>query len=166
MEQVFSMERLQLTSFSNLIGQTLRQSNLRANFGLSVVSIERGNNVINLPGSEELLMPQDKLTVIGTEEQIARLRVEAEVEPDMLIHDHSDNEVNIYRYVIINDGPLHGKDLIHADLRNRFNGMVIAIERDGDYILNPKATTVFQENDVVWFVSPDEITLNRFVKEG
>ena len=160
------MERLQLTSFSKFIGQTLRQSNLRLNYGLSVVSIERGDTIINLPGGEEIMMPLDRLTVIGTEEQISRFRIEAEVEPDMLIHDHSDNEVNIYRYVIIQDGPLYGKDLVQADLRSRFNGMVIAIERDGEYLLNPKAATVFQENDVVWFVSPDEITLNRFVKEG
>ncbi|MBR1517338.1 MAG: cation:proton antiporter [Bacteroidales bacterium] len=166
MEQVFSMERMVITPFSAFVGQTLRQADLRSRFRLSVVTIERGNTIINLPGSEEQMMPMDKVTVIGTEEDLAHFRTEAEVEPEMLIRDHSDNEINIYRYKVIADGPLQGRNLIQADLRNRFNGMVIAIERDQQYMLNPKADTVFKENDVVWFVSPDEITLSRFIKEN
>ena len=44
--------------------------------------------------------------------------------------------------------------------------MIIAIERPSgkEYMLNPSATTTFQTDDVVWFVSPDELTVSRFEK--
>ncbi|MBR1792993.1 MAG: cation:proton antiporter [Bacteroidales bacterium] len=166
MEKFFSMERVLISPFSQYVGRTLRTSNLRNDFGINIVSIERGAEMINLPESEAVLMPMDKLTVIGTEDQIGQFRAVSEVEPEMLIRDHSDNEVNVYRYVIIEDGPLFGKSLMNADFRGRYNGMVIAIERNQQYILNPKADTVFMVDDVVWFVSPDEIELSRFIKES
>ncbi|MBQ7279764.1 MAG: cation:proton antiporter [Bacteroidales bacterium] len=166
MEQTFSMERMTLSAFSPLVGQTLRQANTRDHYGLSIVTIERGTNVINLPESEEILMPADRITVIGTEDNIALFRPSVEVEPEMLIRDHSDIEVNTYRYVIIENGPLHGKNLRQSDFRKRYNGMVIAIERNGEYMLNPKADTIFNIGDIVWFVSPDEIQLSRFIKEN
>jgi K+/H+ antiporter YhaU regulatory subunit KhtT len=34
--------------------------------------------------------------------------------------------------------------------------MVIAIQREDDYILSPAADTIFREHDVVWFVSDEK----------
>ena len=33
--------------------------------------------------------------------------------------------------------------------------MVIAVERDDDFILNPPASIIFQKDDTVWFVSTE-----------
>ena len=41
--------------------------------------------------------------------------------------------------------------------------MIIAIQRDNDYIVNPPASAVFQSGDIVWFVSPDEMSLKNFI---
>ena len=40
--------------------------------------------------------------------------------------------------------------------------MVIAVEHEGKYILNPDANTVFTYGDIVWFVSPREVSLEAF----
>ena len=165
MEHQFSMERVSVTQFSKYVGVTLLESGFRQNYGVNVVSIERGERVIDLPPKETVVMPLDRLTVIGTEEQISRFRSDLEVEPSILIRDHSDNELNIYRYVVVDTGPLVGKTLSHSDFQQRHHGMIIAIQRDTDYIVNPPASTVFQNGDIVWFVSPDEISLRKFIDD-
>ena len=165
MEHQFSMERVSVTQYSKYVGVSLLESGFRQNYGVNVVSIERGEKIIDLPPKETVVMPCDRLTVIGTEEQISRFRSDLEVEPSILIRDHSDNELNIYRYVVVDSGPLIGQTLSHSDFQQRHHGMIIAIQRGDDYIVNPPASTVFQRGDVVWFVSPDEISLRSFMEK-
>ena len=165
MEQQFSMERVSVTQFSKYVGVTLLESGFRQNYGVNVVSIERGERVIDLPPKETVVMPLDRLTVIGTEEQISRFRSDIEVEPSILIRDHSDNELNIYRYIVFDNGPLVDKTLSHSDFQQRHNGMIIAIQRDTGYIVNPSASAVFESGDVVWFVSPEDKSYRNFIDE-
>lgn len=165
MEHQFSMERVSVTQYSKYVGVSLLESGFRQNYGVNVVSIERGEKIMDLPPKETVVMPCDRLTVIGTEEQISRFRSDLEVEPSILIRDHSDNELNIYRYVVVDSGPLIGQTLSHSDFQQRHHGMIIAIQRGDDYIVNPPADSVFQRGDVVWFVSPDEISLRSFMEE-
>ena len=165
MEHQFSMERVSVTQYSKYVGVSLLESGFRQNYGVNVVSIERGEKIMDLPPKETVVMPCDRLTVIGTEEQISRFRSDLEVEPSILIRDHSDNELNIYRYVVVDTGPLIGQTLSHSDFQQRHHGMIIAIQRGDDYIVNPPADSVFQRGDVVWFVSPDEISLRSFMEE-
>lgn len=161
----FMMESVKVTAYSPYVGKRLVECAFRKVFDVNVVAIERAGKVINLPGKDEVVMPLDKLTVIGAEDRISQFRGDIEVEPDMLIHDHSDNEVHIYRYEVREEGPLCGKDLIRSDFQRHHNGMIIAIERDGEYVHNPPAQTVFCRGDVVWFVSPDAKTLEKFDEE-
>ena len=165
MEHQFSMERVSVTQYSKYVGVSLLESGFRQNYGVNVVSIERGEKIMDLPPKETVVMPCDRLTVIGTEEQISRFRSDLEVEPSILIRDHSDNELNIYRYVVVDSGPLIGQTLSHSDFQQRHHGMIIAIQRGDEYIVNPPASTVFQRGDVVWFVSPDEISLRSFMEK-
>ena len=43
--------------------------------------------------------------------------------------------------------------------------MVIAIERGGDKIVNPNRHTVFMHDDLLWFVSPEKLTVSGFEKK-
>lgn len=164
LEKNFLMERVVLTQYSQFAGMRLKDSNLRNGYDINLVSIERGDKVINLPDKDEVLMPLDRLSVIGDEEHLAKFRAVVEVEPDMLIHDHSDNEINIYRLEVKQDSPLLGTDIIRSKFKDHYNAMVIAIERAGEYMLNPSGNTEFRVGDVVWFVSPDDLQVEAFVK--
>ena len=135
-------------------------SNLRKDYGVNVVTIERAGKVYDLPDKEMLIMPGDRLTFLGSEEQLARVRSAVDVEPDMLIHDHSDNEINTYRLEVGTDSKLTGKSILNSHLMDDYQSMVIAIERGKDYMINPPADTVFHLGDVVWMVSPLELKIN------
>lgn len=166
MEHQFSMERLTVTQYSKFVGVMLKDSGFRQDFGVNVVSIERGGKIMDLPPKETVVMPLDRLTVIGTEEQISRFRAAVEVEPSILIRDHADHEMKTYRYTVVSTGPLVGQELSHSNFQSRHHGMIIAIQRGDQYIVNPPASTVFKVDDVVWFVSPENISLRQFVEGG
>ncbi len=162
LEQKFIMERMTLSAYSPLVGKTLAQSGFRNEYRVNVASIERAGKVYDLPIKDFLIMPGDRITILGDEDHLARVRSDIEVEPDMLIHDHSDNEINIYRLEVKDNSPLVGTDIRKASIKDKHHSMVIAIERGTEYMLNPVADTIFQANDVVWMVSPDELNVQDF----
>lgn len=164
MENEFAMERLRMTPSSPLAGKSLVQADIRQRYGANVVTIERGDTIIDLPGRDEILMPADMLTVIGTEEQVSAIRGDIEKEADMLVHDHSDHEMHMYRYHVEKGGPLCGLVIGTSVLATKHHVLVIAIERGGQKIVNPPRGTVFQHDDRLWFVSPEELTLEGFEK--
>ena len=165
MENEFSMERLRMTAASPLAGKTLAQNNIREQYGANIVTIERGDTIIDLPQKDDILMPLDVLTVIGTEEQVNAIRGDITKEADMLVHDHSDHEMHMYRYHVEAGGPLCGLVIGTSVLATKHHVMVIAIERGGQRLVNPNKRTIFQHNDTLWFVSPDELTLTGFEKK-
>ena len=165
MENEFAMERLRMTPSSPLAGLTLAQGQLREKYGANIVTIERGDKIIDMPDKNQILMPADVLTVIGTEEQVSAIRADIEKEADMLVHDHSDHEMHMYRYHVEAGGPLCGLAVGTSSLATKHHAMVLAIERGGQRIVNPSRHTVFQHDDLIWFVSPDELTLTGFEKK-
>jgi CPA2 family monovalent cation:H+ antiporter-2 len=165
MENEFAMERLRLTPSSPLAGKTLAENQVRERYGANIVTIERGDTVIDLPGKDEILMPFDMLTVIGTEEQVSAIRGDIDKEADMLVHDHSDHEMHMYRYHVEAGGPLCGMQIGTSILATKHHVMVIAIERDGQKIVNPPKGTVFMHDDLLWFVSPEKLTVSGFEKK-
>ena len=50
-------------------------------------------------------------------------------------------------------------------LATKHHVMVIAIERGGDKIVNPNRHTVFMHDDLLWFVSPEKLTVSGFEKK-
>lgn len=165
MENEFAMERLRMTPASPLAGLTLQQAQLRERYGANVVTLERGDTIIDLPGKDTLMMPYDVLTVIGTDEQVSAIRADITKEADMLVHDHSDHEMHMYRYHVEAGGPLCGLAIRQAAFGQKHNAMIIAIERGGQRIVNPDRDTVLLHDDTLWFVSPDQLTVAGFEKK-
>ncbi len=165
LENNFYLERIPVTTYSPFSGRQLKHTNFREDYGINVVSIERAGTVYDLPDKEMLIMPGDRLSVMGSEDQIAHLRSVLDVEPDMLIHDHSDNELNIYRLTVTEQSPFVDLTIAESKFSQHYNAMIIAIERDDHQILNPRSTTRFERDDVVWFVSPDELDIHKFTRD-
>ena len=162
MENEFAMERLRMTPASPLAGKTLAQAAIREQYGANIVTIERGDTILDMPDKDQIMMPADVLTVIGTEEQVSAARADIEKEADMLVHDHSDHEMHMYRYHVEAGGPLCGLAVGTSQLATKHHALVLAIERGGQKIVNPPKGTIFQHDDLLWFVSPDELTLTGF----
>ena len=153
LQENFTMAKMVLSPKSQYVGKRIRETDFRQTFETSVVCVDRADEVIDLPRRDLILYPDDAVTFIGTEEHLAKLRPFVEVEDDVLIKERPQSDVDIHSSVVGPNSRYVGVTLHDSDLLNRFNVMVIAIERDNECFLNPPASFVFQQGDTVWFVS-------------
>ena len=65
----------------NFVGQTIARLNLRARFGVNVLVIKRGGELVVMPELTERLRMGDVLVVVGQDEQLAKLETASPEEP-------------------------------------------------------------------------------------
>jgi len=149
---------------SSVIGNTLQELSWREQYGVNVASIERGKRTIYAPARYEKIFPYDKISVIGTDVQLEKFRtiVEAEATPEE--KQIAREDITLNKLIINEHTDLRGKSIRGSGIREKVNGLVVGIERNGERILNPDSTTIFEWDDVVWIVG-DRKQLHLLVKE-
>lgn len=63
----------ELKAFDFMLGKTLSELDVRKRFGVSVLAIKRGENLIVNPVGDEKILPGDILVVLGTTEQLSTM---------------------------------------------------------------------------------------------
>lgn len=137
------------------VGKTLKELNFRQTCGISVVTIVRGEQRINIPGGAEQLFPHDKILVVGTdmELEVFRMYVENRVKARKAVLDvEGSREVSMEQFVVESDSVLKGRSILESGIRDRTACLVIGIERGTSSIMNPSPSTIFEEGDVVCVV--------------
>ena len=150
------LQKMTLSPDSSYSGQLIKDTDFRDNYNVSVVSVERGKQIMELPKSDFQLFPFDKITFVGHEDHLRLLLPRVEVFEEQLIQEHGESEVDLYKVEVEPNSPFIGVALIDSGLADVYEAMVIAIERDGQFILNPSARITFQPADLVWFVAQKE----------
>ncbi len=156
LQENFALAKMPLSPQSHYAGLRIRDCDFRSSYNASVVSVDRADEIIDLPKKDLMLFPSDEITFIGTEEQLARLKPLVEVEDDVLIKERPHSNVDIHKIVLDEGNRFVGVTLRESDFRNAYTAMVIAIERDDNFMLNPDASTLFQKGDTVWYVASEE----------
>ncbi len=138
-------------------GRRLMDSDLRKEYGINVVSIQRGTRRINIPKGETRIFPGDTIGVIGTDDQIQSLLtvVEGSESPE----EETDNrEVTFTHVVVPGNSPLIGQTSSSLSIRNKNNCLIVGIERADGTFHQPDGQTCFEAHDVIWLVGePDNI---------
>ncbi len=150
------LQKMTLSPDSPYSGKLIKETDFRDNYNVSVVSVERGKLLVELPRSDFQLFPFDKITFVGHEDHLRLLLPRIEVFDDQLIQEHEESEVDLYKVEVRTNSPYVGVALMDSGLAENFEAMIIAIERDGHFILNPSARITFQPADLVWFVAQSE----------
>jgi CPA2 family monovalent cation:H+ antiporter-2 len=158
------LAELEVSPESTLVGQTLAELAIRERYGVNIARIERGKLAIPVPGSKERLYPHDKLTVIGTDDQLASVKQLVEVET--LNNDEiapQEETAELQKVVITTASPVFGKSIRESKIREQTEGLVIGIERRGERIVNPDSAFVFQAGDIVWIVG-NKKRINKLIE--
>ena len=150
------LQKMTLSPDSLYSGKLIRETDFRDNYNVSVVSVERGKQLFELPKSDFQLFPFDKITFVGHEDHLRLLVGKVETFDDTLIQEHEESDVDLYKVEVRPQSPYVGVSLMESGLAENFDAMIIAIERDGQFILNPSARITFQPKDLVWFVAQKE----------
>ena len=150
------LQKMTLSPDSPYAGRLIKETDFRDNYNVSVVSVERGKQLFELPKSDFQLFPFDKITFVGHEDHLRLLLPRVELFDERLIQEHEESEVDLYKVEVEPDSPIIGIALMDSGLADKYDAMVIAIEREGHFILNPSARITFQPADLVWFVAQKE----------
>ena len=150
------LQKMTLSPDSPYAGRLIKETDFRDNYNVSVVSVERGKQLFELPKSDFQLFPFDKITFVGHEDHLRLLLPRVELFDERLIQEHEESEVDLYKVEVEPDSPIIGVSLMDSGLSDKYDAMVIAIEREGHFILNPSARITFQPADLVWFVAQKE----------
>jgi CPA2 family monovalent cation:H+ antiporter-2 len=139
------------------VGQLLSELSIREKYGVTIAMIERGKMHITAPGRYERLMPYDVLSVIGTDEQLSQFKafVMCEHEEPVGLNE-SHLEYSLEAYELTEQSACLNSTIRDSGLREKTQGLVVGIERQGKRILNPDSSEILQLGDLLWIVGDRE----------
>lgn len=138
---------------SSFVGDRLRDSGLRKDFGVSVSSIQRGQRMMPLPSSDARIFPGDILGVIGTDDQIKHLN-------DELERDEKANkalnvvqpEVTLKSIRLTPSSPIIDRPLAETNIREDYYCIIVKIQHADGEFSQPTPDTVLHAGDLIWVV--------------
>lgn len=134
----------------DFVGERLADSNVRARYGVNIVSIQRGAEVIPIPDAARRVFPGDVIGVIGTDDQIERLLpiVEAQRPATESINPADFKFTSI---MLSETSPLIGKTPITSNLRSAYDMLAVAVQR-GDTYIDSDPNLCFEPGDILYLV--------------
>ena len=141
---------------SQWAGKSLKELNLGRRYGVHVSSILRAKNRLNIPDGDDVIFPLDRLQVIGSDEQLAKLSQAIAQETFDEDRDIEKREMKLRQLIITESSPFVGKTLEESGIRSQYNCMVVGLEegKENLSIVNPKRR--FQEGDIIWIVGEED----------
>ena len=167
----FYLEQMVISSDSELVGKTLKELQLREQYEVNIVSIMRGKTVINLPSRDTVLYPADKITIVGSDEQVAALKSLVEIDDELIKPKSARQQMDLYSLLITENHPFNGSSIRKAAIRESYQALVIAIERNDELMMNPESDEILLSDDIVWIVCEENnvkkiMTLSQEVDSG
>lgn len=123
---------------SSLVGKTLIESRLGADYDLSVLNIIRRDHIKVMPLPDMFIRAGDLLAIEGTIENLLRAKEELgiliESERRLDIDNLNDEDRHIFEATLAPNAPITGKTLREIEFRDRFGFTTLAIWRQGEVI--------------------------------
>ena len=148
------LARLTVSADSRFVGKSLRTLDLRTRRGITIVSIQRGSRKINIPHSDDILLPADRIAVVGTDAELKRFAAEVEVEP--AVPASGVDEVVMRQFSVNPSSVLVGMTVSQFVVMCGGEGIVIGIERQDGTFVEPLGLVRFRPYDLVWVAGTRE----------
>ena len=143
----------------DVAGKTLKQLDWGHRFSVNVIRVVRGKKHLNMPSGNVELKEGDKLLVIGRTEDLRALRMSLglpeESDPPTLrafTESQEGDAAHLYATVIPVEKAteLQGKTIRTSGLREKYDCMILGLQRDRLPILQPDVNMAIQRDDLVW----------------
>ncbi len=161
------LARIEVCQNSFVAGRSIRVLHREKNTGAVVVAVARGFDIYNLPSNDFVLLPQDVVSIIGNDTQVAKFREAAEVH-----YSHSEQnspassisgmaEMELYHITLGEESPILGEHSNITNFMHKYGLLLVGIERSGNNaLLKPNSTLLFCQGDTVWLVG-DKLKINQ-----
>ena len=155
------LAKITVSPDSPFIGKQLKELELRKTYHINVIKIARGHKEIYLPDGNEFIYPSDRITIIGTDEQISVFSKIMEIEEDTEEIQIKKPEIRLSSFAVKEDSPILGKSLENSGVRD-LKCMVIEVDRGKETFINPDVSFVFEKGDLIWIAGEKE-KIQQFV---
>lgn len=156
-----NIDKIVVSPNAPFIGQSLKEIPFHQEFGVNIVKIIRGNQIITLPSSQERIYPSDILYAIGTEEQMTRFVDSMDYYTgEELPEDELD--VVVTSILLSEKSQLANRKIAQSEVRN-YGCMIIGVERGEDSVMNPPADLTMLPDDIIWLVG-DKKNLDKIIE--
>lgn len=141
---------LEVNPLAKYIGQQLLNLQWRERFGINIGYIKRGEKLIHSPDRYQILMPHDKVGIIATDDQFQNFRPEFDSQEN--VAEQSSEDIKLGKILIHRKSQIKGLSIRESGIRDKTDGLVVAIRRGNERIVNPKSTEVLHVDDIVFVV--------------
>ena len=142
---------MEVDPLAKYVGVPLMELRWKETYGINVVYIKRGENLISLPGRSNRLLPYDKVGILGTDEQFQNFKSVFEEREEEIV-EFDVNDIALKKILIDGDCKYIGKSIREGKIREELLSQVVGIEREGNRILNPESSQVLFSGDILWMV--------------
>ena len=145
----------------DLYGKSLKQLAWGSRFSVNVIQVIRGRRVRNMPSGNLDLREGDRLILIGKGDDLRSLRIslnlpEQETLPTLRAYIDAQtgtpNDLYAYALSVKKDSELLGKSIRSSGLREKYDCMVLGLQRQNLPILQPDVNMTIQSDDLVWIL--------------
>ena len=144
--------RIKIHPNSTFVLKQLHETNLRSQFGLNIVAIQRGEQLIIAPGRNDMILPQDEILVLGMDDQIERVRPQLENSPDAKLGEEHISGYELKQLRVEEDSVLVHRQIKDSGVRELCQGIIVGIERGSQRLLNPESDLTLLSGDIIWVV--------------
>mgnify|MGYP000969362757 CR=1 FL=1 len=140
---------------STWIGRTLKDLQFRNRFGVHVSSILRGSLRINIPNGGQIIFPGDRISVIGSDEQLKNF---SQAIANELIPEDPEiekREMKLRKFILSDGMPFIGKTLAESGIRDRYGCMVVGVEEGQENLTLVDPQRKFEKGDIIWLVGEE-----------
>ena len=145
---------------SEWAGKSLKELKFRNRFGVHVSCIIRGVQRINIPTGSTVLFPNDKIQVIGDDEQLSGFGKTMNTEVYKEDPEIEKRDMKLRQLVISGNSPFIGKTLSESGIRDKYNCMVVGVEEGQEKLTMINLSRRFCKGDILWVVGEEE-ALNK-----
>ncbi len=138
---------------SPVCGQTIEKLGFNESFNVMIAAVDRGKTRILAPRGSTHIFPHDKISVIGSDADIERLkRLVSESEHSTTL----DKPLRLQSLILSEKSRLCGIAIRDSGLREKVEGLLVGLEREGYRRLNPPADLRLESGDRLWIVGDPE----------
>ena len=141
---------------STWVGKTLGELQVGRRFGVHVSSILRGRRRINIPGGDTVLFPNDRIQVIGSDDQLANFNTIINKELHQDDPDIEKREMKLRQIIVNSNSPFIGKTLQESGIRDIYNCMVVGLEEGEENLTAMSPARRFEKGDIIWIVGEED----------
>lgn len=157
----------------------LSQLSIREHYSVNILKIQKDNHSIDMPGGNDIISAPASIFFIGKADQIKsmgtafenrELGMHLKGEPltmreFVLQQDDDDKAKFLYCTISVNStSPLLNKSIKATDLRDKWNCLIIGLERGSYTMVNPNISLVFEKDDLLWVLGKQKM-INKLIRE-